>query len=71
MADISKIKLPNDVQYDLKDSQARDQISILSNHIIFSKTQPASSLQTTGDVWVVIKEYPTTSQQEEQEQQEE
>ena len=57
MADISKITLPNDqVQYNIKDAQARNQISMLSNHIIFSKTQPASGVQTAGDIWVVIKE---------------
>lgn len=57
MADISKIKLPNnETQYDIKDSQARSQISLLENHIIFSKTQPASSAQVAGDIWVIIKE---------------
>lgn len=57
MADISKIKLPNnETQYNIKDSQARNQISILSNHIIFSKTEPASDVQVAGDVWVIIKE---------------
>lgn len=64
MADISKIILPNDeAQYNIKDSQARNQISMLSNHIIFSKTQPASNIQTAGDIWVVIKE-STVNQQE-------
>lgn len=57
MADISKIKLPNnETQYNIKDSQARGQISLLKNHIIFSKTQPASSAQVAGDIWVIIKE---------------
>ena len=51
MADISKIKLPNNDQYDLKDQYARERVS---NHIIFSTTQPSSSTQTTGDIWVVI-----------------
>ena len=64
MADISKIILPNDeVQYNIKDVQARNQISILSNHIIFSKTQPASGVQTTGDIWVVIKESAINQQE--------
>ena len=65
MADISKITLPNDeVQYNIKDSWARNQISALSNHIIFSKTQPASNVQTAGDIWVVIKELNINQQED-------
>jgi hypothetical protein len=56
MADISKITLPNDpTLYDVKDTEAREQISILSNHIIFSNTQPASNAQVAGDIWVILK----------------
>ena len=51
MADISKIKLPNNEQYDVKDAASR---SLISNKIILSASQPAPSTQVTGDIWIVL-----------------
>lgn len=53
MADISKIKLPNNNQYDLKDAYARGRIS---KHIMISSTQPAATDQVSGDIWIVLVE---------------
>lgn len=57
MADISKVTLPDNSQYNLKDAQARTQLTSIQNHIVFSKTQPAASAQASGDVWVIISEF--------------
>ena len=51
MADISKIKLPNNEQYDVKDAAGR---SLISNKIILSASQPTSSTQVAGDIWIVL-----------------
>lgn len=63
MADISKITLPNEQNYNIKDSTARsDIIKIKSNyatkiesenHVIASKTQPTD--QQAGDIWLIVK----------------
>ena len=54
MADIKKIKLPNNnVQYNLKDAEGR---TLIQNRIVLSASEPASSTQVAGDIWIVLDE---------------
>ena len=49
---LSKIVLPNNQQYDIKDPVAR-------NHIVVSSTEPSN--QKTGDAWFVIEDKAASS----------
>lgn len=51
MSEISKITLPDNTIYDLKDETARDRID---NRVIASKVQPTN--QQADDIWMVIKD---------------
>lgn len=54
MADITKVKLPNGSEYNIKDAVSGYVASTTTDKIYVQSTAPASS--TDGDIWVDLSE---------------